>query len=319
MSSRRAGRPAFARTVVSWFDSAASPNNDPEALNVGVDWARVGSFVLLHGGCLAVLWVGWSPVAVAVAVALHLLRVFFVTAFYHRYFSHKAFGTSRVAQFLFAVAGNTSVQRGPLWWAAHHRHHHATSDREGDPHSPHRHSLYWSHMGWITARENFPTRTRLIPDLMRFPELRFLDRFDTLVPLLLAASLFALGAALERRLPGLGTSGPQMLVWGFFISTTALFHVTSLVNSGAHLVGRRRFATRDDSRNSFLIAVLTGGEGWHNNHHHYPASARQGFYWWEFDPTYYALRAMAALGLIWDLKPVPSQVLAEGRRAAATS
>jgi stearoyl-CoA desaturase (delta-9 desaturase) len=161
-------------------------------------------------------------------------------------------------------------------------------------------------MGWFLTRRNFATNPAAIPDLLRFPELRLLDRFDILVPVFLAVALFALGSWLGRSYPQLGTSGPQLLVWGFFLSTIVLFHVTVTINSLAHRWGRRRFATNDDSRNNWLLALLTFGEGWHNNHHHFPGSARQGFKWWELDLTYYALRVMAWLGLVWDLKAMPA-------------
>ncbi len=282
-----------------------------------VDWARVAPFAILHLGCLGVLWVGVSPFAVGFAIALYVIRAFFVTAFYHRYFSHRAFKTSRVAQLAFAILGNTAVQRGPLWWAAHHRRHHGTADEEQDPHSPHAHGLYWSHMGWLTSQRNYPTDWAVIPDLARYPELRWLDRRDTVVPFFYAAATFGLGALLARVAPGLGTNGPQLFVWGFFVSTVILFHVTCLVNSAAHLVGSKRFPTRDESRNNVVVALLTLGEGWHNNHHYYPASVRQGFYRWEVDLTYYGLRTLAALGVIWDLNPVPQRVLALGRSRAA--
>ena len=187
--------------------------------------------------------------------------------------------------------------------------------RGGRPHSPHRDGFLWSHIGWITARENFPTKLHLVPDLAKFPELRWLDRFDLAAPAAYAAALFAIGAVLARVAPGLGTDGPQLLVWGFFVSTVILFHVTSLVNSGAHTFGRKRYPTRDESRNSFLIALLTMGEGWHNNHHHYPGAARNGFFWWELDVTYYALRLLGWLGVVWDLNPVPQRALARKRAA----
>jgi stearoyl-CoA desaturase (delta-9 desaturase) len=294
---------------VSWFDNAAG-GQDRAA---GVHWARVFPFVAMHVACGAVLVVGWSPFAVAACIFLYLLRAFFVTGFYHRYFSHKSFRTSRAAQFAFAVLGNTAAQRGPLWWAAHHRHHHRVSDRPGDPHSPHETGVFWSHVGWLLSAENYPTDLRLVPDLAKYPELRWLDRFDTVVPALFAASLFAVGEILERVAPGLGTNGPQLLVWGFVVSTVLLFHVTCLVNSAAHLMGKRRFATKDQSRNSWIIAILTLGEGWHNNHHHYPNSTRQGFYWWEVDVTYYGLRALGWLGILWDIHPVPQHALTRGR------
>lgn len=289
-----------------WFDAdaATAANSASER----IDWLRVLPFIGLHLACLGVFWVGVSGFALAVAFALYTVRMFAITGFYHRYFSHKAFKTSRSLQFLFALIGASSVQRGPLWWAAHHRHHHRHSDTEADPHSPLMHGFWWSHMGWFLTPRSFATDAAAIPDLMRFPELRFLDRFDLLLPVALAASLFGLGMLLERFAPGLQTNGPQLLVWGFFISTVVLFHVTVTINSLAHQWGTRRFPTRDGSRNNALLALLTFGEGWHNNHHHYPGSARQGFRWWEIDLTYYGLRLMAAFGLIWDLKPVPSKL-----------
>jgi stearoyl-CoA desaturase (delta-9 desaturase) len=235
------------------------------------------------------------------------LRLVAITGFYHRYFSHRTFRTSRALQFVFAVLGTMAVQRGPLWWAAHHRHHHAHADEADDSHSPAQHGFWWSHVGWFMNRSNFRTRSEMIRDLMRYPELRFLDRFDIVPPIALAALLFFGGNALADAYPQLGTSGAQLLIWGFFISTVVLHHVTFTVNSLAHRFGRRRYATRDDSRNNWWIALLTFGEGWHNNHHHFPGSVRQGFYWWEIDLTYYLLRAMAACGLIWDLKTVPAR------------
>ena len=260
------------------------------------------------------IWVGWSPVAVAVAIGFYMLRAFFITAFYHRYFSHRTYKTSRPVQFLFAVAGNSCVQRGPLWWAAHHRRHHQSADDEGDPHSPHVDGVLWSHIGWLTDSRNFPTNMKLVPDLARYPELRWLDRFDTLIPALTAAGMFGLGALLNGLWPGLGTSGWQMLIWGFFVSTVILFHTTCLVNSATHLVGRRVFDTRDESRNSLVIALLTMGEGWHNNHHRFPGATRQGFTFWEIDPTYMALKVMSWFRVIWDIQPVPAHVMATRKK-----
>lgn len=307
-----APRPAPLLTFVRWFDAwaGADPAQDGDRR---LDWLRVVPFLALHAACALVLVVGWSPIALAVALALYLARMFAITAFYHRYFSHRAFRTSRALQFLFALLGASATQRGPLWWAAHHRQHHRASDEEDDVHSPGRHGFWWSHVGWVLSRGSFRTRRELVPDFARFPELALLDRFDTLAPLLLAAGCYGLGAWLGAAWPELGTSGPQMLVWGFLISTVALYHGTFTINSLAHQFGSRRFATRDDSRNNAWLALITLGEGWHNNHHRYPPAARQGFYRWEFDPTYLALRALAAVGLVWDLKPVPQPVLDEGR------
>ena len=235
-----------------------------------IDWVRMLPFAALHLSCLGVLWVGWSPFAVGVAVVAYWVRMFAITGFYHRYFSHRTFKTSRPVQFLFAVLGNAAVQRGPLWWAGHHRHHHRHSDVASDVHSPTEHGFWWSHVLWITSRSNFPTRLYNVRDLARFPELRFLDRFDIIVPVLLAVAMYALGEFCGSRFPALETSGWQMLVWGFSISTIVLFHGTCTINSLSHLFGRRRFATQDHSRNNFWLALITMGEGWHNNHHYYP-------------------------------------------------
>jgi stearoyl-CoA desaturase (delta-9 desaturase) len=218
---------------------------------------------------------------------------------------------------MFAVWANTAVQRGPIWWASQHRQHHAHSDGEKDAHSPAHHGLYWSHIGWLTARDNLGVNERYVRDLLKFRELRFLDRFDTLVPIALAVLLFVLGWALEASAPGLGTTGGQMLVWGFFISSVAVLHATCTINSLAHVFGSRRFETKDDSRNNWLLALLTLGEGWHNNHHRYSSSVRQGFFWWEIDLTYYGLKVFQWLRLIWDLKPVPARVLIESKSPIA--
>jgi stearoyl-CoA desaturase (delta-9 desaturase) len=239
--------------------------------------------------------------------------MFAITAFYHRYFSHRAFQTSRMGQFVFAVLGNTAVQRGPLWWAAHHRHHHRFTDLPQDIHSPSQHGFLWSHIGWLTSEANFPTRFRYVKDFAKFPELRWLNRYDTVVPVLLAGLLFALGEFLRIFTPGLGTSGPQLVIWGFFISTVVLLHATMTINSLDHTVGTRRYNTSDTSRNNPLLALLTLGEGWHNNHHHYAVSARQGFFWWEIDITYYVLLLLEKWGLVWNLREVPRDVLEKNR------
>jgi stearoyl-CoA desaturase (delta-9 desaturase) len=298
------------RSLAGWFDNAAaSESGDAQAGDAQrVDWLRLLPFLAIHLGCLALPWVGASSVAVATAIALYGVRMFAITGFYHRYFSHNAFRTSRAAQFAFAVLGASAAQRGPLWWASHHRHHHAHADGPEDCHSVRQHGFLWSHLGWFMARRNFATRDALVQRLARYPELRFLDRFDALVPAALFAGLYAAGSLLERHVPALGTSGLQLAIWGFCVSTVALYHATFTINSLAHRWGRRRYATRDDSRNNAWLALLTFGEGWHNNHHHYPAAARQGFYWWELDLTYYGLRLLAAAGLIRDLREVPAPV-----------
>ena len=304
-------RPSLAAAIVRWVDTSAPPV--AAELSERIDWLRALPFIAMHIACGAAWWVGVSPVAIGVAVALYALRMFALTGFYHRYFSHRTFQTSRTVQFVFAVIGASCGQRGPLWWAAHHRNHHRHADTPLDPHSPRQHGFWWSHAGWFLTPKAFPTDWQRIPDLAKFPELRWLDRFDTIVPLGLALSLFLLGQALHRWAPDLGTDGWQLLVWGFFISTTVLFHATVTINSLAHRFGRRRFDTRDDSRNNAYLALITFGEGWHNNHHFFPGSARQGFTWWELDITFLGLRMLAALGLVRELKLVPAWVMDKAR------
>lgn len=298
--------------IFQWFDSdVRSRERDPD--DERIEWMRAIPFLLLHVFCLAVFWVGWSWFAVGFAVLMYVVRMFAITGFYHRYFSHKTFKTSRPVQFAFAVLGNSSAQRGPLWWASWHRHHHSHSDKPDDLHSPKQHGLFMSHVGWFMTARGFRTRHERIKDLSKYPELVFLDRFDWIVPTVLGFGIFFLGWILEVYAPGLGTTAWQFFVWGFLISTVCLFHGTFTINSLAHLIGRRRFETRDTSRNHWLLALLTLGEGWHNNHHFYPAATRQGFYWWEYDPCYWGLRMMSALGLVWELQPVPQRILDQGR------
>nr|WP_157469371.1 acyl-CoA desaturase [Dyella thiooxydans] len=301
----------MATGLVRWFDTSAQDAVGDE--DDRIDWTRVLPFIGMHLACVAVIWVGFSWFAFWVALGLYALRMFAVTAFYHRYFSHRAFKTSRVVQFVFAVIGASAVQRGPLWWAAHHRNHHRHADTPADVHSPVQHGFLRSHMGWFMTRSGFRTDWSKIPDLVKYPELRLLDRFDLLVPVALAVGLFFWGRWLGVAHPELGTSGPQLLVWGFFVSTIVLFHVTVTINSLAHRFGSRRFETRDNSRNNWMLALLTFGEGWHNNHHFFPGSARQGFRWWEVDLTFYLLRTLSLFGVVRGLKAVPAG-LKRGRR-----
>ncbi|MEQ1772425.1 MAG: acyl-CoA desaturase [Burkholderiales bacterium] len=312
-TARKPGRWA---SMLSWFDNERAVLAGGDTHTKGIDWPRLLPFVALHLGCLGVLWVGVSMTAVAAAVMLYAVRMFAITGFYHRYFSHCAFRTTRTAQFIFALLGATGVQRGALWWASQHRHHHTHSDQPEDAHSAHQHGFFWSHMGWFMARENFATRRELVDSLSQYPELRFLDRYDGLVPIAYGLSLYGVGEVLAVWAPALHTNGWQLVVWGFCLSTVVLYHATFTINSLAHRYGSRRYATSDDSRNNVWLALLTFGEGWHNNHHHFPGAARQGFYWWEIDLTYYGLRALAALGIIWDLREVPA-TMRDARRTKA--
>ncbi len=302
--------------INKWFDNSKT---DVELLpnSEAIDWVRIIPFMAIHLTCLLVFVVGVSWIAVLVCVMSYLIRMFAITAFYHRYFSHKSFKTSRLLQGVFAVIGATATQRGPIWWAAHHRHHHVHADTVEDSHSP-RHGFWHSHIKWFLMKKNFPTKSSYVKDLKKFPELAFIDRYDILFPILFATGLFLLGGYLENHYPELNTSAGQMLIWGYFISTVLLSHVTYCINSLAHVFGFRTYETKDDSRNNFILAVFTLGEGWHNNHHCSPGSVKQGFKWWQLDMSYYVLFLMNKVGLIWDLK-YPNPTLLEKKQIRTDS
>ena len=267
-----------------------------------IAWMGAAPFVLIHLLAFGAIWTGITPAAAICCVALYFIRMFAVTGGYHRYFSHRTYKTSRVFQFLIACVAQTSAQRGALWWAAHHRKHHLYSDQPQDVHSPIQDSFWYSHVLWIFNPANSHTDYSRIPDLTRYPELRFLDKYYLLPPILLGALVFF-------------TLGAPGLFFGFFASTVLLWHGTFTINSLSHVFGKRRFATSDDSRNNVLLAFVTLGEGWHNNHHRFSSSARQGFYWYEYDITYYGLKLLSWLGLVWQLRPVPLGILEEGRKS----
>lgn len=275
-------------------------------------------FIILHLGCLGVLWVGASHVAVGLAFALYWVRMFGLTSFYHRYFSHRSFKTSRFMQFVFAVWGMTCIQRGPLWWASHHRHHHQASDQPDDMHSPIQKGFLQSHIGWITDPDNLITHYDRVKDLCKFPELVWINRYDWVVPSLYGISLLALGYALSIWAPQLHTNAGQIFVWGFFVSTMVLFHGTSTINSLSHVFGSKRYDTGDTSRNNALLAIITMGEGWHNNHHKFKGCVRQGFFWWEIDMSFYLLTVMSWFGLIYDLNPVPQKAYELARQSKSS-
>jgi stearoyl-CoA desaturase (delta-9 desaturase) len=240
------------------------------------------------------MWIDLVVLAVSYA-----LRVFALTAGYHRYFAHKTFSTSRVFQFLLAAIGCTSLQGGPLWWASRHRHHHANSDNEADAHSPKQHGFWHSHMGWFLQKQNLKSRYDLIKDFSKYPELRLLERYWFTMPLLLIVILYLMG-------------GWNFIVWGFCVPTLLVNQATYCVNSLVHVFGKRRYKTRDDSRNNWFVALITFGEGWHNNHHRFAGSTRQGFAWYEIDITFYLLKFLRLLRIVKNFRNVPEKILKEG-------
>jgi stearoyl-CoA desaturase (delta-9 desaturase) len=258
-----------------------------------INWLSSVPYFGVHLMCLFVIMVGAKPVDVLVCLGLYVVRMWGITAGYHRYFSHRAYKTNRVFQFILAFVGTTAVQKGVLWWAANHRHHHRESDTEKDIHSPIHKGFWWSHMNWILCDKYADTRFEAIKDFARFPELRFLNRFYLLPPIALAVALYFIG-------------GFSMLVWGFFVSTTLLWHGTFTINSLSHIFGKRRYKTTDTSKNNFFLALITLGEGWHNNHHYHQNTANQGWFWWEVDFSYYSLKVLSWMRIVSDLR-MPSE------------
>jgi len=261
-----------------------------------IDYPSSAAFFAIHLACFAVFITGINLTAVLLGMGLYVFRIFAIGAGYHRYFAHRSFRTSRIFQFVLGFLAQTSAQRGILWWAAHHRRHHKYSDTEQDVHSPILRSFAHAHVGWILIPRNEPTDLDVVRDLAQYKELLWLERHPYL-----PAALLALATFLVAGLPG--------LVVGFCWSTVLVWHATFSINSLGHLLGRRRYVTGDHSRNNWFLAFITMGEGWHNNHHAYQASVRQGFRWWEYDFTFYGLKALSWLGLIWDLHLPPRAVV----------
>jgi stearoyl-CoA desaturase (Delta-9 desaturase) len=253
------------------------------------DWATMTPFILLHASVVLVFFVPFTLEMIAWLAGSYFLRMFFVTAGYHRYFSHRSFKLNRFWQFVVAFMAQTSSQKGVLWWAAHHRDHHLNSDRKTDLHSPVHEGFWWSHLGWILSDEYDEYDPKRISDFSRYPELRWLNKWHVLPTIAYAVAIYWIG-------------GFDAFVWGYLVATVVLFHGTFLINSLSHIWGSRRFATPDESRNNFLLALVTLGEGWHNNHHHFMSSVRQGIRWWEIDVTFYVLKALSFLRITRDLR-----------------
>ena len=275
----------------------------------GIRWASNIPFWTVHVAAIAgVAVLGWSWSGFGLAVAFYAIRMFAITGGYHRYFSHRSYKTSRPFQFLLALLGVTATQKGPLWWSSHHRRHHKHSDQPEDIHSPRQRGFLWSHLLWILVRRHDQADLSNVKDLSRYPELRWLEKWWLAIVVAMVVAFGLIG-------------GVWLVIWGYCVSQVLLWHGTFCINSMTHIWGRRRYATTDDSRNSFLFGLICFGEGWHNNHHYYQRSVNQGFYWWEIDLSYYVLRGLAAVGLVWDLHVVPrhirDQVAAPGRERLA--
>jgi stearoyl-CoA desaturase (delta-9 desaturase) len=260
-------------------------------------------FWVVQASALMAFRVPFTWAMLALWAVSHFLRAIGLTLSFHRYFAHRSFQMNRGARFVWALIGTSAMQKGPLWWAGHHVNHHKFADRDGDPHSPSVSGIYYAHIGWFlndSRHDNLETTNPVIRDFASAPEIAWLDRYYAVPPLILAVVLYLAG-------------GVQWLVWGFCVPTVTLAHATFAINTVNHMFGSRRFETIDGSRNNWLTAVFAAGEGWHNNHHRYQRAARNGFYWWEFDPTWYVIRAMSAVGLAWHVQSVPARIYAEAR------
>ena len=267
------------------------------------NFLQISIFWTVQVSALLVFAVPFSWALVAVWAVSHFLRAIGLTLAFHRYLAHRAFKMNRVARFVWVWIGTSAMQKGPLWWAGHHVNHHKYADRDGDPHSPMVSGVYYAHIGWFlndTRNDTLEPTNPVIRDFSKAPELAFIEKYFFVPPLVLAMAMFALG-------------GLPLLVWGFCLPTMTLAHSTFAINTVNHMFGSRRFETVDESRNNPLTAFFAVGEGWHNNHHRYQRAARNGFYWWEWDPTWYVIRAMAAVGLVWDVQAVPKRIYDEAR------
>ena len=274
---------------------------------------RISWFIVLIVATITLLpftalttYVAWG--SILLLLSSYALRVFCLTACYHRLLSHKAYKTSRVFRFIMTFICCTAMQGGPLWWASRHRHHHINSDQSNDRHSAEQFGFWHSHMLWFMYKENLRAEYHLVRDLYNAPELRLLERFWYVCPLVMVALLLGGG----YWVTGAWSGAWNAVVWGFCVPAFFVNHATYFVNSLTHLFGRVRYRTADSSRNNWLVAVTTFGEGWHNNHHRYAGSARQGHAWYELDITYMLLKVLSWLRIVRDLRPVPQRILAEG-------
>ena len=257
-----------------------------------INWLTTGVMVSFHVLAVVALFnATWG--AVAVAVALHwICGGWGICMGYHRLHTHRSFAVAKPIEYFLAVCGTLTLQGGPIFWTAVHRVHHQKSDKKGDPHSP-RDGKWWAHMLWVVFGQPLHANTEVMgkyaPDLMKDRFYRLLSHWHWVPLVVLGLVLLAIG-------------GLPWLLWGVFLRVVVGLHVTWLVNSATHLWGARRFETTDDSTNSWWVALLSFGEGWHNNHHAHPTSARHGLAWYELDLTWLQIRLLEKLGLAWDVR-----------------
>ena len=260
--------------------------------NQALNWQTTSALVILHIGAVGALFMFNWP-SVLVAFALYWIGVGFgISLGYHRLHTHRSYKVPRFLEYFFAVCGTITLEGGPIFWVATHRIHHQHSDHEGDPHTP-RDGGWWAHIGWLLFGETKHSNTRLMskyaPDLAKDPFYVWLNNYHWVPMIVLSVVLFAIG-------------GLPMFLWGICFRVTFGLHATWLVNSVTHMWGTRRFATRDDSRNNWWVALLTFGEGWHNNHHAHPTSARHGLAWYEVDFTWMTLQVLKFFGIAKNIR-----------------
>ncbi|HSM77886.1 MAG TPA: fatty acid desaturase [Bryobacteraceae bacterium] len=253
----------------------------------GLNWITTVVLVLFHIGAIAAFFFFSWPAVIAAVFLYWMCTGLGISLGYHRLHTHRSYKTPLLLEYFFAVCGALTLEGGPIFWVATHRIHHQNSDKPGDPHSP-RDGAWWSHIGWILVGEAKHNNTKLMskyaPDLARHRFYVWLNDYHWLPMVVLGLLLLALG-------------GLPMLLWGVCLRVVFGLHATWLVNSATHMWGSRRFATRDDSRNNWWVALITFGEGWHNNHHAHPTSARHGLAWYEFDISWITLKVMKVLGI----------------------
>ena len=263
-----------------------------------VNWITTIAMGAFHVGAIAAFFFfSWKNVA-AFAIMYFLAINVGIGMAYHRLLTHRGYKTPKWVEYFVTTCGTMALEGGPIFWVATHRVHHQNSDHEGDPHTP-QDGTWWSHAGWILSGRALHSETALLgryaPDLTRDKVHVWLSKWHWL-PLTTAGVLqLIIGAALSPAHPIHGAIG--MVLWGTFLRVTLGLHATWLVNSATHLWGKRRFDTKDESRNNWWVALLTGGEGWHNNHHAHPVSARHGLAWYEFDINYYGIWLLEQVGL----------------------